>query len=262
MEDLVEPRGARGQAQGSVSAGPSDEWAVDMVRIGIGGMDSFQVICSDGDTTQTWFLGEDPTQSPRQMFLSVQTETETSLGPPIEQANTTNQALFDDQPHHVRLHCVQVGSNTQWTVYVDGSSFMSGTFGGPLLQLRTVRYEWWVPEEDDFTQFIGLGHITVWGSNAPTPQDMWQAMLGWPNELAGLRIARLCVEQGVPLEVNGNLNDTQRVGPQQIEPFLTLLRQAAAVDGGLIHESRTQNAILYRTNRSRYNQDTIFTSEE
>lgn len=261
MEDVVQPRGQRGQASGSVSGATDEEWSVDMVRIGIGGMDSFQAVCSDSGVTQTWFLGEDADLVPREMRVSVATQTEETYDIEVL-GTTTSQVLFDDRPHHVRLHCVRSGSNTDWTVYVDGSTFMSGTYSGSLRPLRNIRYEWWVPEEDDFTQFLGFGHVTAWGANAPTPSETFWAMQGWRGELAGVRIARLCAEQNVPLEVNGNLNDTPPSGPQQIEPFLTLIRQAAAVDGGLIHESRTQNAILYRTNRSRYNQDMIFSSEE
>lgn len=261
MEDVVQPRGQRGQASGSVSGATDEEWSVDMVRIGIGGMDSFQAVCSDSGVTQTWFLGEDADLVPREMRVSVATQTEETYDIEVL-GTTTSQVLFDDRPHHVRLHCVRSGSNTDWTVYVDGSTFMSGTYSGSLRPLRNIRYEWWVPEEDDFTQFLGFGHVTAWGANAPTPSETFRAMQGWRGELAGVRIARLCAEQNVPLEVNGNLNDTPPSGPQQIEPFLTLIRQAAAVDGGLIHESRTQNAILYRTNRSRYNQDMIFSSEE
>jgi len=70
-----------------------------------------------------------------------------------------------------------------------------------------------------------------------------------------VRIHRIAREEGIPLEVVGDLEATPPMGPQYAETPLEVMREAERVDDGMLYESRDEVALVYRTNRSRYNQE-------
>lgn len=100
-----------------------------------------------------------------------------------------------------------------------------------------------------------IGHIAVFNRN--TNAVIWDAarnlLTAWAGETAGARIARLCTEQDVPLQLVGNPADTQPVGPQRPDTFVNLLTAAADADGGILYEPR-RRGLAYRTRTNLYNQ--------
>lgn len=261
LEPMVRTVGVRGLAQGDLDSPLSAPWGVDWIRYGLGGHDAMQLIARDGDTTDRWFVGEDPTVSPRGFFVSIRRE--------IDEGNTSitmldefdiPTAFLDDNPHHMRFTVEPTGATSlAWTLYGDGVVIASGTRTGTAIRpLVGVRYEWWVPDDGGFSQHLAFGQISAFPlDGAHTAAQATTAMRGYNYERAGRRIERLCGEFGVALEVSGDLDDTPVMGPQRIDDFVTLLRQAADVDQGYLMESRQTNALLYRTNRSRYSQEDV-----
>lgn len=255
MEPIVRTVGERGIAEGIVMDGSSASWCLDWVRTGPGGMDALYVTMQRGDEdVLTYYVGEEPTEIPRTIFVSRQFNQNT----PAPLGEVAMGGLAADEPHHMRLTVVQEGGNTTTTLYGDGrvliSDTRSGTFTG---SVSSIFYEWNVLGESGSSAMyhVGLGHISLWNyGDEPLLENSMAALRGHAGEVSGRRIERLCREEGVDLDVIGNLDNTGRVGPQRLAPFLTLVRQSAEVDGGILMESRVRNALLYRTNRSRYNQ--------
>lgn len=261
LEPMVRTVGVRGLAQGDLDSPLSAPWGVDWIRYGLGGQDSMQLISRDGDTTDTWFVGEDPTVSPRGFFVSIRREIdEGSTSITMLEEFDMPTSFLDDNPHHMRFTVEPTSSSSlKWTLYGDGVVIASGTRTGTAIRpLVGVRYEWWVPDDGGFSQHLAFGQISAFDlDGAHTAAQATTAMRGHTYERAGRRIERLCNEFGVALEVSGDLDDTPVMGPQRIDDFLTLLRQAADVDQGYLMESRQTNALLYRTNRSRYSQEDV-----
>ncbi|MFF9261992.1 hypothetical protein [Streptomyces longwoodensis] len=108
-------------------------------------------------------------------------------------------------------------------------------------------------------QGMALGHLAVWdigGTTAPAAGVTIYAGAddGFNGETAAARMQRLCREEGVPLLVEGDVSSTARMGPQRPAPLLELLRECAAVDGGVFGEVQDRRNLWYRTRTSLYSQ--------
>lgn len=79
---------------------------------------------------------------------------------------------------------------------------------------------------------VSIGHLTV--RSVYDPDSGYTAYGGYTGEYADDRIRRLCAEVGMPIEIIGT--SLQRMGPQTAADVLTLLREAEAVDGGILHD--------------------------
>lgn len=172
-------------------------------------------------------------------------------------ATISDPGIYDGGVHHLRLTVADDGAGgVTWELFIDGTSAASGTRTTDFRPLEQVLFRWSLvdPGNGVPTESVPFGHLTYWGDNAPAAIDTWRAVQGHVRELAGRRIERLCAEQGVPLMVNGDLDQTPAMGPQKTGAFLELLQSAADVDGGALYESRDTVGLAYRTRASKYNQ--------
>lgn len=113
------------------------------------------------------------------------------------------------------------------------------------------------------------GHVAIWGIDAPPAQlasvadefgqIVFAPWASWQNETAINRLKRLCVEQGVPLDVlpvpSGG--EITRMGWQSPAPFLELIRECAEADGGILYEQRDGLGLVYRPRRNLYNESPL-----
>lgn len=164
---------------------------------------------------------------------------------------TTN--VFDGGVHHLRLTVTDDGGNPAWALYVDGALLLSGSRTTAYRPLSRVSFGW-LTNTGDGNDTIAVGHLAYWGQTPPGAAFTWRAVQGYNREVAGRRIERLCAEEGVPLTVNGSLDQTPAMGPQKSGAFLDLLQSAADVDGGALYEARDAAGLAYRTRTSKYNQ--------
>ena len=103
-----------------------------------------------------------------------------------------------------------------------------------------------------------LGHMAFFGPTAPGITAAFApAANGYIGEPAGERMLRLAREQGVPFGMTGSPGDTELMGRQGVDTFLDLLALCAAVDGGILGESRGGLLPSYRTRVSLYNQTPV-----
>lgn len=100
---------------------------------------------------------------------------------------------------------------------------------------------------------VTVGHLSI--HNAITNIfDLKAELAAYDGESAGARITRLCSEEGIPLRAIGDFAGTEVLGAQTPETLLTLLRECADTDGGMLYEPRQAFGIGYRTRKSLYNQ--------
>jgi hypothetical protein len=263
MEPVAQTRTDRGAITGLIDRVDTSPvaWSADVVRARSGGEDRFTVIShldADGTGVQ-WRIRMDFAVPDIRLFVR---EFDGSPSGTFTELSVMDQpAFFDDQMRHLRLSTEENGSDTDWQVFIDGRLIDSGTAAG--FQARPaaqVSYSWsflagGIP--DDAEQ-VSVGHIALWdGADdlvVPSAVDVFQALNGHAGERAGVRIARIAEEEGITLRVVGDLEQTPACGPQYAESALEVMRDAEAVDHGTLFEARDEPALVYRTNRSRFNQ--------
>jgi hypothetical protein len=86
-----------------------------------------------------------------------------------------------------------------------------------------------------------------------------QGANGFVGERAADRIARLCGEESIPVEITGNPAETEPLGPQQPDTLLNLLTEAAEADGGTLGEQRDEIGLAYHARAADYNATPVLT---
>lgn len=254
--------GRQGYLSGRVDQS-STAWSVDVVRAGAGGRDRLVALCrADGDGTQhEWRVRMD--LALQEVRVSVRANPEDAPPPDFTLLGSfVDGRFFTDQARHVRLSVAPAGaSQAGWQLWVDGDLYIFGTTGvvGSPHPVAQAQY-WWDHRESVAADAepTSVGHLAVWDESgtaaAPTPPEVMRALYGHRGERAGVRIERLAREEGIPLAAVGDLEDTPPLGPQETESPLEVMRDAEQVDDGVLHESREQVSLLYRTHRSMYTQ--------
>lgn len=168
--------------------------------------------------------------------------------------------LSDRQPHLLRIGVRQQNTNElRIQVWVDGTEHQDLTFNSETVILDGVARVA-VQTSTDEGQ-LAIGHLVVDTGAASGIDDNVDTVFGNQGETAGDRIGRLAGEQGglFTLRSIGDLGDTEALGPQYTEPVLTIAREAAAADLGLLTDAPTVLGLQYRTQGSLYNQDAVLT---
>lgn len=100
---------------------------------------------------------------------------------------------------------------------------------------------------------VAMGHVSV-QSTITSLYDLGDELAAYVGEPAGLRINRLCAEEGVAFTSIGDIADTAGMGPQLPKTFLDLVREAADTDMGVLYDPAWILALAYRTRVSMYAQ--------
>lgn len=166
----------------------------------------------------------------------------------------------------VSLTFLQVGGAIDYEVetFVVGATTgpdnqFSGTQGGRTMgRVRrvTINMEDSIPES---MAQVAIGHIVVQDEITPYIAADESRSVAYSGESATARILRLCHEEGVPVTVVGDVNDSALLGHQRSGRFLELLREAADSDMGILYEPREFLGLAYRTRASLYAQDAALT---
>jgi hypothetical protein len=159
-----------------------------------------------------------------------------------------------DTFHHLRIHFDDDGGDLRWRLWIDGiliASETSASFAPPRWDSFSVRSSTLVDLRGDA---IVVGRIAAWSGAVPTVADTFAAYSGHAGEHAGRRIERLCSEETIPLSTLGDRDDTQPMGPQHPGTALSLLREAAATDHGILTGRQDNPGVFVRFLRNLYNQ--------
>lgn len=161
----------------------------------------------------------------------------------------SNVAVDDGLWHHVRFDAAQSGANIAITVQLDGVTVISQTLTSAVLgAVSAVTIN---PTGDPTEEVPSFGHLAVWAPFT-SPIDTYDAFLGYSGETAGDRIVRLCGEENVPVAVSSTAGTT-RMGPQNVDTFLDLLRECETADGGILYDGDSAG-LTYLARTDRYNQ--------
>lgn len=162
----------------------------------------------------------------------------------------SSAAINDGASHWVEIWATDLGGGTvDHKLRIDGTEVdgASGS-GAPGVPLR-VR-----PQRRGADTAAG-GHLGVWES--PTVAIyaylIAPAIAGHDGETAGRRIERLCRQQGIPIHIIGDPDDTTPMGVQPVASLMTILRECEDADLGILGEPRERIGLAYWTRTSRYN---------
>jgi hypothetical protein len=158
-------------------------------------------------------------------------------------------ALIDGRLHHVRVTTSNTGANTGWGLLFDGSTVASGTTTGPWDVVSDVLIDYGAS-----TGQVSVGMAVVWDTAGPPFNAANAAVVGRAGELAADRLLRLCLENGVPFELLGDVADTVPMGPQPLAPFGDHVAEIEKTDTGRVYESRHQPGLTMRTRPTLYSQ--------
>lgn len=154
----------------------------------------------------------------------------------------------------VSLELWHSGANTNWMVSTLAVGSSVGGFVTNTVNSVSVGRAL-VIEFSPFAGFddVAIGHISL--QNVQTSLfDLAAELAAFNGETAGNRIVRLCGEQGVPIAMWGDPDDTAAMGPQSVTTLLDLLDECQQADLGTLYESRGELGLAYRTRVSKYNQ--------
>ncbi|WP_017602213.1 hypothetical protein [Nocardiopsis lucentensis] len=262
LEPVARTRTDRGAITGRVDpvATSPVAWTADLVRARTGGTDRYTITShlDDNDDGVQWRVRMDYSAPDIRIF--VRSFTGSPTGTFTELTVIDEPRFFGEDMRHLRLSVTENGSDSDWALYIDGDLIDSGTaVGFTARAASTVTYSWdFIGTFPDDAEAASFGHIAVWDSTEdlviPSAADVRRALDGYPGERAGVRIQRIADEESITLQVVGDLEKTPAMGPQYAETALEVMRDAEQVDRGVLFESRDDAALVYRTNRSRYNQ--------
>ncbi|RSN65412.1 hypothetical protein DMH01_03275 [Amycolatopsis sp. WAC 04182] len=188
-----------------------------------------------GGNLQLWFFNQN------------RTTVHTSVLMPLD---------VDGRPLQVSVELAQNGANIDYAVAVLGLGddiglVTPGTVAG--LSFGSVLNCFAPPYRGTITS-AAMGHVAVRNSMTSiyTLQDQLNA---WVNDLGNDRARRLCRENGLPYVFIGDTDGvTPEMGPQLPKGFTELLQDVADVDMGMLTDSRSALALVYRWRNTFYNQ--------
>ncbi|MFI2349695.1 hypothetical protein ACH492_22110 [Streptomyces sp. NPDC019443] len=103
-----------------------------------------------------------------------------------------------------------------------------------------------------------LGHISV-HPELTALDDLSDELNAYTGETAGRRIERLCSEEDITFRRRGDLDDSVAMGAQRPNSLITLFREAADTDDGVLYEPRHVFGLGYRPRSAQYNQEYVAT---
>ncbi|MGE5827714.1 MAG: hypothetical protein ACM30G_05030 [Micromonosporaceae bacterium] len=166
---------------------------------------------------------------------------------------------FDGDPHDIVLRLTQSGSGIATELWADGVQVDTGTLASTTLGIVGL-LAGPVPAAGALDAItvnntgasIALGHVALFAdSSAMAGGDYHDAAIGYAGEMAHERIERMCSVAGIAYASTGATARSQQLGPQPIGTPLQVIRDAEAVDRGVLFEA--DFGLGYQGKQQRYN---------
>lgn len=169
----------------------------------------------------------------------------------------TSNAVIEGEPVRMSLECTQNDDDVDFglvALNLDASTggVHSDTVTGATFKSATRV----VVGPEGGLGDVAIGHVSVYNL-ITSIFDLNDGFNAWVGEPAGDRIERLATEEGIPLTMVGEPEQTPPVGPQGVDSALRLMQDAAEADGGILHESRDRLGLTYRCRTTLYNRSTL-----
>jgi len=151
--------------------------------------------------------------------------------------STTTDWDVEDRDVRVSIELTQDGADTDWRVSVDGTNGFGLELTGTLVgtgfgRCTSVLFN---PNRNDMD--VAIGHLTVESSTSNVHDVPVEILNGYQGESSRDRISRLCSEHDIVLYARGRDSGAVPMGPQPSDTFLAVVEDAAAADGGLLHDN-------------------------
>ena len=172
---------------------------------------------------------------------------------------TANMSVSKGTYYRMGIDVTQSGSNADVNLSIlePGSEvgvYASDTLNG--LTVDRVKRIYVNPDQADMEGVI-IGQITVEDTVASvfTLDDELSGYGGESvDESAVARINRLCMENDITFQSHGRFTDSSVMGYQPIDTLVNVIHDAANTDLGMLHESRDEIGLTYRSRQSMFNQ--------
>ncbi|MFJ4617430.1 hypothetical protein [Streptomyces sp. NPDC088812] len=252
------------QGECPVTAGTAAMWSVDFFMRG-GGNESAGVFeiydagaGSDTDNQAQFRLIFDGNSDLLTLTLDMVGESSSSSSLVMA---ATSVAIYDENPHHVRVTMDPQASSTLWYVYADGQLIGSGTIASIAVKAaRIMRLGWgYLTVSGQNMTERGFGYFTLWDGTGPSAANMYDALMGFTGEGAGDRIERLADEAGYVASSAGDSALQEPMGIQGRKKLLELLNEANQTDFGYLLEARDRNELIHRGHSTLWNQPPALT---
>ncbi|MDV5145940.1 hypothetical protein R1T08_17410 [Streptomyces sp. SBC-4] len=162
---------------------------------------------------------------------------------------------FFDGWWRLEFRAEQSGGNVAyrlgWTKVNGPGTSVTGSFAGTVGAVSQIDTTFGSGLPD-----IRVGHITVWPAETVTAAYA-DADRGFITETAADRLRRLATEESGTVRVSfpdGYPSGTTPMGVQRPDTLVSLLRECADSDLGILAEDREASALVYRARSTRYNQ--------
>ncbi len=153
------------------------------------------------------------------------------------------QITLTQEGANVRLTARWAGiGSSGWYTPVGGGETYPGTVG----RFGIVRVDASTDAAFSGVEFAHVLNSTDVLSVNTSDLNFYSAALAWAGERAAARAVRVAAENGVDLEVYGNVEDSQLVGVQTADTTFNILNDAARVDSAILFDLRDRFAIGWR----------------
>lgn len=220
-----------------------------LMRVPPAGVPAQTPILTLGFTSSMWRLSVRPDGAfYRQVFDADGTEVD---------AITSAAFGYNGVPLRFHVAATQVGADVKYTISTLGVGETVGVFidrtvtGVTLGTLRSLT----VGELGGLTD-VTLGHLSVQGT-ITTIFEQDDQLAAYAGETAPQRVARLCSEAHLPVDVTGVGGPP--LGAQRSQAFVELLREAEIGDSGILHSPRGSGGFAYRSLTSMYSREPALT---
>jgi hypothetical protein len=230
LPELVAPVGVEALGM-AIPPGSGTVWTLGMIM-------KAKLSGADGATVPLtwWSKGECREWS---LYTSVSGEVstievvgfDTNETTPIE-ISVTGYNLLDDEWHTIHVRIIDFEGTLTVQLFFDGDLIGNDTAVSAAGEASEVSV--WTTPEAQFSS-VSIGHVTI-QKGVFNASDIYDAMLGHAGELAHVRWARVCSENGVPYSVVGTSNMT--MGPQPTTRLLDILRDIEQTDHGIADDSQ------------------------
>lgn len=154
-----------------------------------------------------------------------------------------------------QLETEVVGANTNWALafhQVGATLYLasSGSFASTIVSTVTA----WVLGGGTELNGCAFAHVWLGPNTLPFVTNSFSLVsAGYAGEAASTRIARLCLEEGIPVAVEAGTSEL--LGPQRQSNILDALQAAADADFGILYERGS--GLGYRPRSARYEQPVL-----
>lgn len=148
------------------------------------------------------------------------------------ETSTTVTAVGDGRMHHVRWTVAPSTTKVTWTVYIDGVSRNTGTTSGDMAV--TIIHKLGLAAVNAGGSAT-VGHVAIWTGTPPSLSTAVLVANAYAGEQTHARLDRICDEISIPFTTSATASAV--LGPEAYASPLSRMRDAEAVDGGVLYEA-------------------------